>query len=139
MTLDDFVFGKPKKKKRSLTTGKKYAIKADAGNKCQYCHKSKDPRLLKVHHLDEVSKAKTEGMTIKQFNLFYEDKPKKPAYDRKSNLMVLCGECHDKYHHGMITKADLKRKKSGKKKKATKRKPRKKQDDILGLGNFKIF
>ena len=62
----------------------------------------------------------------------------KPAYDRKSNLIVLCTECHTKVHHGMISAAELKRKKSKKKKKKTKKRKKKKKKAVYSFPKMKI-
>ncbi|MFH1399467.1 MAG: hypothetical protein ABIG95_05135 [Candidatus Woesearchaeota archaeon] len=82
---------------RTLKNSEKKNLKAEVGYRCQRCHKKKDPKLLVVHHKSEVFKAKRKAGMAGQIGTLTFDR-KKAAHDRKSNLMVLCLECHKKIH-----------------------------------------
>lgn len=127
------ILGLPKrKKKRTLTTVQKRDIMYKAGNRCRLCRKKFSPSVLRVHHIKEVSKHKEEadmfGLSSDMFG--YEEK-KKPEYDKESNLIVLCPNCHAKYHAGILKKSHIKKAKTGKKGKKRKKKAKKK-DDLFG-------
>jgi len=112
---DIFGFSK-EKKKRTLTTAKKRDILYEAGNRCQLCKKKFPPSVLHVHHIKEVSKHKEKTHPLDVSADVWGTSKKKPTYDRKSNLIVVCPNCHTKYHRGLVKKKDVKKAKGGKKK-----------------------
>lgn len=77
--------------RQALTQNKKNKIKAAVGNKCEKCGKKFPQRNLKVHHIEEASKASGS----KDLNT-------------PSNLLVLCSLCHDDVHHKPIAKSNQK-------------------------------
>ncbi len=128
-------FASKKKRRRTLTTAQKRDIIHEVGNKCQICKKKFVPSVLNVHHIKEVSKYKEKRAPF-DFSMdvdFFGEKPKrKPGYDKKSNLIVLCPNCHAKYHRGIIKKSQVKKAKTKKRKKKA-AKPRKPLDFSLGI------
>jgi len=77
--------------RQALTQTKKNKIKAAVGYKCEKCGKKFPQRNLKVHHIEEASKASGS----KDLNT-------------PSNLLVLCSICHDDVHHKPIVKSTQK-------------------------------
>lgn len=83
------IFTRLKAKKRMNATSKKQtaknnelnkarkSLKAMAGELCMNCHHPPDFRGLTVHHLKLRSKGGTNAL---------------------SNLILICGDCHDKFH-----------------------------------------
>jgi DNA-directed RNA polymerase subunit RPC12/RpoP len=106
-----------KKKRRTLTTAQKRDLIEDRGNRCEVCGEKHPSRVLEVHHKRAVAKWRSE-MGVLDFILI--DKPKKPVYDRKSNLIVVCPTCHRKITAGLVKLKE----KPAKRKKARRRKER---------------
>lgn len=78
---------------RTLNNSIKEKLKAEAGYKCQKCHKKKAPHHLEIHHKSEIHKVKKRAGIMGQLGKPTFTK-KKPYHDRKDNLIVLCLECH---------------------------------------------
>ena len=79
---------------RTLTPAQKRKLKEARGNRCEKCGKKFNPRYLEIHHKKGVAKHKNPSgfdAPVMQFEKKYI-----PKYDRhKSNLQVICIECHD--------------------------------------------
>jgi predicted HNH restriction endonuclease len=101
---------------RTLKESDKKNLKKETKSKCQKCGKKYPPYNLIVHHKKPIAKYKTNDLRLSDFNKFYSNKTKKPAYDRKSNLMVLCRNCHGTIHYELSEKEKKKKTKHGKKK-----------------------
>ena len=80
---------------RTLTSAQKRKLKEETNYRCQKCGKSfKDlPKYLEVHHKKEVHKHKSQFGDLPTYSMGKKIKPKS---DRKSNLQILCKDCHDK-------------------------------------------
>jgi len=79
------------KTRDALTAAKKKNIMAAVGNKCEKCRKKFPQRNLKIHHIEEASKASG----TKDLNT-------------QSNLLVLCSLCHDDVHYKPIPRSTQK-------------------------------
>lgn len=83
------------KKKKSEKKKQKYKKRV-----CEKCRRRFDHDRLVVHHkknikVKKIPKYKTEGMSVMKFNKLYLDKRKRPVYDKRKNMMVICKECYD--------------------------------------------
>lgn len=80
---------------RTLTPSKKRKLKEAVGFRCQICGKKKPARYLEIHHKKGVAKHKDPyGLDAPVMQV---GKKYIPKYDRhKSNLQVICIDCHDK-------------------------------------------
>ena len=83
-----------KEGERTLTSAQKRKLKEDVNFKCERCHKKFNPRYLEIHHKKAIHKHKSAyGVAVPTMTM---GKKYIPAYDRrKSNLEVVCLECHD--------------------------------------------
>jgi len=80
---------------RTLTPAKKRKLKEATGYRCEVCGKKYPARYLEIHHKKSVASHKSPYgldapiMTVGKKHI--------PKYDRqKSNLQVICIDCHDK-------------------------------------------
>ena len=67
---------------------------------CDKCKRRFDPDELVIHHKKNkkytIPKKETEGMCVIDFNKYYSDKRKRPAHDRRDNIMIVCLDCYEK-------------------------------------------
>jgi len=67
---------------------------------CERCKKRFDPDMILVHHKEHKRRSiptkKTEGICVVDFDKYYSDHRKRPAHDRRDNLMMLCVGCYKK-------------------------------------------
>ncbi len=65
---------------------------------CEKCKRRFDRGKLVVHHKENrrrlISRINTEGMPVTKFDKLYRDKRKRPAHDRRDNILVLCRSCY---------------------------------------------
>lgn len=102
---------KKEKRERTLKNSEKKNLKKDKSYRCVKCKKIHPVHRLEIHHKTPVSKyegKRTESMTFSSFISLYETK-KRPAYDNKRNLLVLCANCHKDIHRDLREKEKRKK------------------------------
>ncbi len=105
---------------RTLTPTQKRKIKEEQNFRCAICGKKFKPRYLHVHHKKEIHKYKSPlGLDLPEYSM---GKKIKPKYDKRSNLVAVCIECHDKTKKKKSSKKILKKKPKTKTKKTTRKK-----------------
>lgn len=120
-----------KKKKRTLTTAQKRNLIEDRDNRCALCKEKFSSRVLRVHHLKPVAKSESGKLVFDlDYVLWGKGKGRKPTYDRRSNLVVLCPTCHAKLHAGL---ASLRKSKKRTRKKTKRRRKKQKQRPIFDV------
>jgi len=76
----------------------KYVEKRERKRLCEKCKRRFDLDELVIHHKrnksSKIMHRNTEGIGVRAFNKIYENKQKRPAHERRDNIVVMCGECY---------------------------------------------
>jgi predicted HNH restriction endonuclease len=82
-------------KERTLAASEKRSRIREKGMKCQTCKKQFPIYRLEIHHKKPVHTFR-DGVKL---TIPLLEEVRKPSYDLRKNLMVVCADCHKKIHH----------------------------------------
>ena len=87
-------------RKRTLKAGEINKLKKEKGMRCQRCKRRFPIYVLELHHKKPIH-AFRDGTKL---TIPLLEKIRRPSYDWKKNLMVLCRNCHKIKHHELSQK-----------------------------------
>jgi predicted HNH restriction endonuclease len=93
-------------KERKLAASEKRSRTREKGMKCQICNTQFPIYRLEIHHKKPVHTFR-DGVKL---TIPLLEEVKKPSYDLRKNLMVVCANCHKKIHQKLRMEQKKRRK-----------------------------